>query len=65
MKANTNIKYLKNLFLIALVFCTSSSVFGQDEEVEETKPKFTLSGSVDAYYRTNFLKPNWFCPWYG
>ncbi len=39
-----------SMFLVAL------SSFAQEAPVEE--PKFTLSGSVDAYYRANFTAPN-------
>lgn len=51
MKAITTSKLVKFLFLLPLVF-TTSVLIGQEEE-EET-PKFSISGSVDAYYRTNF-----------
>lgn len=55
MKAITNTKYVKNLFFIALVL-VSTSIFAQEEE--DTSPKFSLSGSVDAYYRANLNAPN-------
>ncbi len=50
MKSFTNTSYIKNLFLLAVVFL-SASVFAQDEEEDK---KFTFNGSVDAYFRTNF-----------
>ena len=33
-------------------------MFGQETEEETTKKKFSFSGSIDAYYRTNFTAPN-------
>lgn len=50
MKAITTSKLLKFLFLF---FITPSLLVAQDEETEEVK-KLTISGSVDAYFRTNF-----------
>ena len=60
MKAITNIKYLKNLFLISCLIFSTNAVVAQEEEEEETKPKFTLSGSIDAYYRANMNADNSF-----
>lgn len=51
MKTITNTSYIKNLLLLAAMIL-SAAVFAQDEE--EEKKKFNFSGSVDAYYRTNF-----------
>ena len=51
MKAITNTKYIKNLFLFALSLFTIG-VFAQEEE-ESTSP-FSLSGSIDTYFRTTF-----------
>ncbi len=53
MKAITFTKYVKNIFLLLLMLLSTSAIVAQDEE-EDTKPKFSFSGSVDAYYRTNF-----------
>lgn len=51
MKTITSSKLVKFLFLL-LVALTTSTLIAQ--EVEEAAPKFTISGSVDAYFRTNF-----------
>lgn len=51
MKAITNSKLLKFLVLLPLALQTSH-LLAQEEEKES--PKFTISGSVDAYFRTNF-----------
>ncbi|MGB5171784.1 porin [Eudoraea sp.] len=51
MKLFTNTSYVKNLFFLAVLILTSA-VFAQEEE--EEKKKFNFSGSVDAYFRTNF-----------
>ena len=52
MKVFTNTSYIKNLFLLAMLLL-GSTAFAQEEE-EEEKKKISFSGSVDAYYRTNF-----------
>ena len=39
------------------MFFIACSLFAQEEEKEEKK-SFQFSGSVDAYYRTNFTAPN-------
>src|SRR5690606_16865712 len=57
MKTIIYTKYVKNLLLFACALA-SMGTFGQEDE-EETK-KFSLSGSVDAYYRTNFNGDNGF-----
>lgn len=51
---------MKNLFLLILCFAISSTqlAFAQEEEATEETPALTLSGSVDAYFRTNFNAPN-------
>ena len=56
MKTIINTKYVKNLAFAALALI-SVSAFAQDEE-EAEKPKFSFSGTVDAYYRTNLTAPN-------
>ncbi len=43
--------------LLAAVFIFSFAAVAQEEEKKEEK-KFSLSGSIDAYYRTNFNAPN-------
>ncbi len=58
MKAITRTKYIKNIVLLACLLGTSVKMAAQEVDVivveeEETKPKFSFSGSVDAYYRTN------------
>ncbi|MCG9972956.1 porin [Christiangramia crocea] len=50
MKAITTSKLVKFLFLLPVVFTTSTLIAQEEEET----PKFSISGSVDAYYRTNF-----------
>ncbi len=51
---------MKNLILLILCFAITSSqlVFAQEKESTEETPALTLSGSVDAYFRTNFNAPN-------
>ena len=46
-------KFLLRILMLLFVL----PIFAQEEEVEETK-KLTISGSVDAYFRTNFSGPN-------
>lgn len=58
MKAITYTKYIKNLFLLACLLGTTAKMAAQDVDIvvvkeEDTKPKFSFSGSVDTYYRTN------------
>ncbi|WP_165748638.1 outer membrane beta-barrel protein [Cellulophaga sp. Z1A5H] len=50
MKAITKTNYVKNIFFAAVLF-TGASLVAQ-EEVEEKKA-ITISGSADAYFRTN------------
>ncbi len=52
MKTITNTSYIKYLLLLVAMLM-SASIFAQDEE-EEKESKFSFSGSVDAYFRTNF-----------
>lgn len=51
---------MKNLFLLILCFAITSTqlAFAQEEEATEETTALTLSGSVDAYFRTNFNAPN-------
>lgn len=54
MKMITITKYANNIFSVAfLLFATVNSFAQEAEDEEEAKPKFTFSGTVDAYYRTN------------
>jgi hypothetical protein len=45
---------MKKLITLSMFFL-ASSLFAQEEE---TKPTFSISGSVDAYYRANLNAPN-------
>ncbi|GAB2492527.1 MAG: porin [Cytophagales bacterium] len=51
---------MKNLFLLIIFVALSAfqSVLAQEEVIEEEVSALTLSGSVDAYFRTNFNAPN-------
>tara|TARA_R110002050_G_scaffold1281_1_gene9184 strand:+ start:71483 stop:72511 length:1029 start_codon:yes stop_codon:yes gene_type:complete len=49
MKTITKTNYMKNIFFLALVFMGTTLVA---QEEAEKKP-LTISGSVDAYYKTN------------
>lgn len=57
MKTIINTKFVKNLALTALTLL-SVSAFAQEEE----EKKFTISGTVDAYYRANLNGLNKFVP---
>ncbi|MEZ4971459.1 MAG: outer membrane beta-barrel protein [Flavobacteriaceae bacterium] len=57
MKTIIYTKYVKNILLFACTLLTMAT-FAQEGE-EETK-KFSISGSVDAYYRANFNGDNGF-----
>ncbi len=46
------------LSLLVLTFLMSINVFTQEEEKKEEEKKFSFSGSVDAYFRTNLNAPN-------
>ncbi|EAZ80261.1 porin [Algoriphagus machipongonensis] len=48
---------MKNIKLLILAILCSVSTYSFGQEEEETS-KFTFSGSVDAYFRTNFNAPN-------
>lgn len=56
MKQIINTKFAKNIFLTALAVISTVSLLAQEDE--ETTPKFTLSGSIDAYYRANLNGDN-------
>ncbi|RNC89449.1 MAG: porin [Allomuricauda sp.] len=51
MKAITITKYIKKLFFFTLSL-TTIGVFAQEED--ESKSPFSLSGSIDTYFRTTF-----------
>ena len=53
MKVIKNAKLIKFLLILTVVFSSSYSFAQEDVEVEEVS-NWTLSGSVDAYFRTNF-----------
>lgn len=47
------------LLILALVIFGATNTFAQEVIIEEEEPsKLTFSGSVDAYFRTNFNGPN-------
>lgn len=53
MKTIIRTNYVKNSLLFSFLTLVTG-VFAQEEpEMTETKPKFSIGGSVDAYYRTN------------
>ncbi|TVZ58719.1 putative OmpL-like beta-barrel porin-2 [Flavobacteriaceae bacterium MAR_2010_105] len=52
----TKLNFMKNVLTFAFLFLTVAA-FAQEETEEQTK-KFTLNGSIDAYYRVNFSAPN-------
>jgi len=55
MKTITNTIYIKNLLLLTLLLLGSVALAQEEAEEESAiKKKFSISGSVDAYYRTNF-----------
>ncbi len=56
MKTIIHTKYVKKLVFLVIALLTTG-LFAQEEEAETT-PKFSLSGSVDAYYRANLNAPN-------
>ena len=55
MKTILNTIYVKYSFILTLFFITSAT-FAQEED--EAKPKFALSGTIDAYYRANLNSAN-------
>ncbi len=56
MKTIIHTNYVKKILFFAIALLTTG-LFAQEEEAE-TKPKFSLSGSIDAYYRANLSAPN-------
>lgn len=60
MKTITNTNFVKNIVLLLLMLFATATIFAQDEEAEDSSPKFTLSGSIDAYYRANLNGDNSF-----
>ena len=48
---------MKKITLLAFALIYSSLLFSQEKEVEEVKNKFSISGSVDAYYKRNLTAP--------
>lgn len=52
MKTIINTKYVKNILASGLMLFAAAGMLAQEEE--DTSPKFSLSGSIDAYYRTTF-----------
>ena len=56
MKTVINTKYVKNILASGLILLAASSVLAQEDE--ESTPSFTLSGSIDAYYRANLNGDN-------
>jgi len=57
MKTITLTKYIKNLCTLTITALLTTVSFAQDDagSDEQKKSKLSFSGSVDAYYRTNFL----------
>ena len=51
-------KFLYTSIILSLLFVVTASNFSYAQEMEEEEAKFTLSGSVDTYFRTNFNGPN-------
>ena len=56
MKTIIHTNNVKKIVFLTMALLTTG-LFAQEEETETT-PKFSLSGSVDAYYRTNLSAPN-------
>lgn len=59
MKTKNFTQFTKSLFVLTLTL-TTLSISAQEEEVEEKKwfDNFSISGSVDGYYRYNIGAPN-------
>ena len=56
MKTVICTKYVKKVITSSLMFFAVTGIMAQEEE--ETTPKFSLSGSIDAYYRANLNGDN-------
>lgn len=56
MKAITNTKYVKKIVACSFMLFAITAVIAQEEE--ETTPKFSISGTIDAYYRANINGDN-------
>ena len=56
MKTIISTNNVKKILFFAIALFTTG-LFAQDEEAK-TKPKLSLSGSIDAYYRANLSAPN-------
>ena len=56
MKSITTTNYIK--FLLFSILLSVSVSLSAQEEAEDAEKKFTISGSVDAYYRGNFNSAN-------
>lgn len=63
MKAITHTKYIKNIFFLICFLFATLKITAQEVDVivveeEDTKPTFSISGSIDAYYRANLNGDN-------
>lgn len=47
----------KSSALLMMAFAVTTTTFAQEEETEEPEKTFSMSGSVDAYYRSNEYAP--------
>ncbi len=56
MKAITNTKYVKKIVTCSFMLFAITAVIAQEEE--EATPKFSISGTIDAYYRANINGDN-------
>lgn len=57
MKTKTITTLVKKISLVALVFASFTAI-AQEEEEKKWFDNFSLSGSVDGYFRSNFDSPN-------
>ncbi len=56
MKTILTTKYVKKILTSSLLVFAATAMIAQEEE--DATPKFSLSGSIDAYYRTNINGDN-------